>query len=141
MSRISTQNTLFTASEGGIPPGVQHALHLIGADEQAKSFHSVDRDATINSIPLEQSPALPLPRNDVNPSWWPNLRRGMPNFRSVDRQIRAAERPLGQNTGEFIFLTFMLSGVGIVSVSFAIVEVAIAAYSLWNAPINRPKGW
>ena len=128
MSRTSTQNTLLTASEGGIPPGVQNALHLIGADEQSRPSNSVDRDATISSIPLEESPALPLPRDEVNPSRWPNLRRGMPNFRAVNRRIRAAERPLGQNTGEFIFLTFMLSGVGIISVSLTIIRVATAPY-------------
>jgi len=120
MSQTSTQNTLLTASEGGIPPTVQHALHLIGADDQSKPSSHVDRDARISTVPLEESPAVPLPgQRAENPAWWPNLRRGMPDYREVERDTRAEDRPLGQNTGEFVFLCFMLSGVGIVSVSRA----------------------
>ncbi|KAG7530445.1 hypothetical protein FFLO_05044 [Filobasidium floriforme] len=116
MSQTSTQNTLLTASEGGIPPTVQHALHLIGADDQSRPSSHIDRDARISTVPLEESPAVPLPgQRTENPVWWPNLRRGMPDYREVQRNIRAEDRPLGQNTGEFVFLCFMFSGVGIVS--------------------------
>ena len=120
MSRTSTQNTLLTASEGGIPPSVQHSLHLIGADDQCKPSSDVGRDVNISTVAVEESQASPFPRSIDNPTWWPNPRRGMPDYREVNRHVRPTDRPLGQNTVEFVFLTFMLSGVGIVSVSVAV---------------------
>jgi hypothetical protein len=124
MSQTSTQNTLLTASEGGIPPGVQHALHLVGADDQSKPSSNVDRDARISTVPISESPAVPLPvERSENPAWWPNLRRGMPDYREVERNGESTDRPLGKNTGEFVFLVFMLSGVGLVSVSRLIVRM------------------
>jgi hypothetical protein len=54
-----------------------------------------------------------------NPSWWP-VARGVPLFRPMERGIDFAERPLGQNTGEFVFLLFMLSGVQLVGVRLAV---------------------
>lgn len=117
---MSQQRSYTTVAEGGIPPAVPAVLDLVGASEQSHPSTSVARDARISSVPLDQSPAIPLPLphdESESPVDWPVEMRGVPDYRPLDRNVDYASRPMGQNNIEYTFLLFMFTGVRITGVS------------------------
>lgn len=119
---MSQQRSYTTVAEGGIPPAVPAVLDLVGASEQSHPSTSVARDARISSVPLDQSPAIPLPLphdESESPVDWPVEMRGVPDYRPLDRNVDYASRPMGQNNIEYTFLLFMFTGVRITGVSMA----------------------
>ena len=119
---MSHQRSYTTVAEGGIPPAVPAVLDLVGASEQSHPSTSVARDARISSVPLDQSPAIPLPLphdESESPVDWPVEMRGVPDYRPLDRNVDYASRPMGQNNIEYTFLLFMFTGVRITGVSMA----------------------
>lgn len=78
----SRQRTQTTILEGGIPHQAAQVLELVGgtADQSVPST-SVDPNATIAILPLEESPALPEARDINDPADWPIDVRGMPHHR------------------------------------------------------------
>jgi hypothetical protein len=117
---MSQQRSYTTVAEGGIPPAVPAVLDLVGASEQSHPSTSVARDARISSVPLDQSPAIPLPLphdESESPVDWPVEMRGVPDYRPLDRHVDYASRPMGQNNIEYTFLLFMFTGVRITGVS------------------------
>jgi hypothetical protein len=126
---MSQQRSYTTVAEGGIPPAVPAILDLVGASEQSHPSSSIARDAKISTVPLSESPAVPLPlpprmQAEIEASSrtladWPTQMRGVPAFRPLDREVDYADKPMGQNNIEFVFLTFMFTGVRITGVSTA----------------------
>ncbi|WWD19952.1 hypothetical protein CI109_104425 [Kwoniella shandongensis] len=125
MTAQSTQ----LVTEGAIPTQVTELqLNLLGGEEDKVDIHSTT-SATISSIPLSESRALPLedPPN-LNPPDWPHL-RGMPRYTPFEQNINRADRPLGKNGGELTFLILMLSGVQIVG----------TGNRIWRSTVGRVK--
>lgn len=116
---MSSQQTLLTVSEGGIPPPVDHMLSLVGSSDQSSPHTTTSHDARISSVPLAQSLAIPpaRPAHIQNPVDWPTEVRGVPDYRPVDRELDYSVRPMGANNIEWTFLQFMFSGVRVVGVS------------------------
>lgn len=108
---------------GGVPSEATKLSLLLNADsEQDQRPPSPPRDARIASVSVTESRALPQPREINNPPNWPTI-RGTPDYVPREREIDFADRPLGANNGEFIFLIFMLSGVQVVTVSLRFIRI------------------
>lgn len=56
----------------------------------------------------------------INPQTWPTDFRLVPSFRPINRGLDQTERPYGANLTERIFVTIMLRGVRMQSVSEAL---------------------
>lgn len=61
--------------------------------------------------------ALPIPLATTNPSNWPTRHRRIPPHRPINRNLDLSERPNGSNRGELLFVTVMMNGVRLQSVS------------------------
>jgi hypothetical protein len=53
-----------------------------------------------------------------NPPGWPQDHHRVPNYRAIDRNLNAAERPNGSNGVERVFITVMFTGVALNAVSY-----------------------
>ena len=81
------------------------------------SLSSTDatKDDTISpesfKSPIDSEP------QSMNPQTWPTDFRLVPAFRAIDRNLESAERPYGANLLEYTFISVMLQGVRLQSVS------------------------
>lgn len=58
-----------------------------------------------------------VPQRSDNPANWPTRYRRIPPYRPVNRNLDLSERPNGSNRGELVFVTVMMNGVRLQSVS------------------------
>jgi hypothetical protein len=113
MSQTQTE-TKILAQEGGSYTGITTATTTGTASyTMASSLHSgtaihnearakpsathrrqTPVDPLSESIPIEESAAFPLPHFESQPEDWPSHLRGMPEYRSIDRNLDHSERPL-----------------------------------------------
>ena len=84
-----------SVSEGGIPPPVGYAIHLLAGEgaTQSQPSQAIARDARIATVPVGESVAIPEPRPPVdNPSYWPSDVRGVPHYRPQE-EVDFTTRP------------------------------------------------
>ena len=77
----------------------EYQIHLTGGSAASQSLESTTSSSA------------------TNPATWPTDSRRMPNYRPIDRNRTADERPNGSNGAERAFLTVMFSGVVLNAVS------------------------
>ncbi|KAF0323018.1 X-Pro dipeptidyl-peptidase C-terminal non-catalytic domain-containing protein [Colletotrichum asianum] len=99
MAAAITEVTEYSTLENNL---TDYVLHLSGSSVSTQS----------HSETVATSLALP-----PNPSNWPTQYRRIPPYRPVNRHLDQAERPNGANGFEFLFVTVMLNGVHLQSVS------------------------
>lgn len=86
---------------------IQHILtdyeiHLTGSESGTTQPSSAHQN---------QHPTVGSPHN------WPSKYRRVPDYQPINRDLDYSERPLGNNTFEFLFLNVMFTGVATNAVS------------------------
>ncbi|KAK1848441.1 hypothetical protein CCHR01_08903 [Colletotrichum chrysophilum] len=99
MAAATTEVTEYSTLENNL---TDYVLHPSGSSASTQSHNE------------NISTPLALPPNTSN---WPTQYRRIPPYRPVNRHLDQAERPNGVNGIEFLFVTVMLNGVHLQSVS------------------------